>query len=173
MSEATAAAHLRGLRANEPTGHPDGRATPKSPADDAPNHWRAARVGAALEELIGASRASADAPSGVATVVAGGHDEKCSSSAASPQASAAPPRPRFGERSTPVPSSAMIGGNWLRGADHHAAPRWCHDGGRSTTFAVIRSCSLTMAFALDLRKRTAADIREPPTAGLQCGGQGF
>jgi hypothetical protein len=30
-----------------------------------------------------------------------------------------------------------------------------------------------MAFAHDLRKRTAADIREPPTAGLQCGGQGF
>jgi hypothetical protein len=47
-----------------------------------------------------------------------------------------------------------------------AAPAWCHDGGHTTAFTVVRSGSLTTAFALDLRKRTIADIRGPLPAAL-------
>jgi hypothetical protein len=47
-----------------------------------------------------------------------------------------------------------------------AAPAWCHDGGHTTAFTVVRSGSLTTAFALDLRKRAIADTRGPLPAAL-------
>ncbi len=47
-----------------------------------------------------------------------------------------------------------------------AASAWCHDGGQTAVFTVVRSGSLTTAFVFDLRKWTTADDRGSPPAAL-------
>ena len=46
------------------------------------------------------------------------------------------------------------------------ASAWCHGGGQTTAFPVVRSGSLTTALAPDLDKRMVADVRERDHDGL-------
>jgi hypothetical protein len=46
------------------------------------------------------------------------------------------------------------------------ASAWCHGGGQTTAFPVVRSGSLTTALAPDLDKGMVADVRGPLPAAL-------
>jgi hypothetical protein len=52
------------------------------------------------------------------------------------------------------------------------ASAWCHGGGQTTAFPVVRSGSLTTALAPDLDKRMVADVRGPLPAALAVWGAG-
>jgi hypothetical protein len=69
-----------------------------------------------------------------------------------------------------IPRTSCMGAGTQRIGQ--AAFAWCHHGGQTTTFTVVRSGFLTTILRIDLRRRMSADVRGLPPAALAVWGSG-